>query len=140
LPEVSGWHRSVPVQPSLVTGLQVVSEALPWLSTPASSSPPPSYVKLTQLPFEGGGEGTVHTAGTPPPAPDPPAADPPAPPPLPPEPLDELAAVDELDALAALEELDAPAPPLELLGPQPTAAMIPVRHEAARKMATLRMG
>lgn len=60
----SGPHTSVPVQPTLVTGLHVVTDGSPASFRPASSSPPPSgAVKATQLPWEGASDGTVHAKG-----------------------------------------------------------------------------
>src|SRR5215475_9258692 len=54
-------QTSAPVQPALVTGLQVVMLALPASSSPASSSPASLTGTTTQLPIDGGA-GTVHSS------------------------------------------------------------------------------
>src|SRR5580704_13702978 len=133
----SGPHVSVPVQPALVTGLQLVMEGSPFMSMPASISPASPGVNATQLPIDGSGEGMVHAkfAG-PPPDPSPPPAPPPPTALVPPVPT-----VVEVVVLALVDVLVVPPVPLPLfpLLEQPTNAMSPEVRAPTMKRPTLRM-
>jgi hypothetical protein len=64
LAQVGALQVSVPVQPTFVIGLHTVRDAKPASSKPASCSPASgAAMKFTQLPFEGAGDGGLHTAG-----------------------------------------------------------------------------